>query len=278
MAIKHNFISLQQVEISNAEFKLLKDYIYKNIGISLSDQKVSLLRSRLNKRLYILGFKTFMEYYDYLRENKDEYTKFINAISTNVTYFFREESHWKFLAKKIKHITTKKQKLRIWSSACSSGEEPYSVAIFLHEYLKDIENFNIKILATDISHAAIQKAQQGVYLTEQITDVHKHHNLQKYFTKNSKEHSQIDQKIATMILFRTFNLVYGDYSIFKSKKFDIIFCRNVLIYFDDTTREKVVSNLVDQLCVGGYLLIGHSESLMENKHLKYVAPSIYQKK
>jgi len=268
----------EYIKISTKEFALLKKYIYDNIGISLSDQKVALLSARLNKRLFLLNFKTFMEYYEYLQNNTQEYTKFINAISTNVTYFFREDHHWKFLANNLDKLFKNQKKIRIWSSACSTGEEPYSMSIFLYEHLQNIEQFDIKILATDISHAAIAKAQKGIYLKEQIDDISSYYHLKKYFIPKEKDKLQIKQEIKQLVLFRTFNLVYGDYHIFKKTNFDIIFCRNVLIYFDEQTREKVTMNLVNQLRDGGYLFIGHSESLMSHKHLKYIAPSIYQKK
>jgi len=270
--------ALTQIDISIEEFNLFKEYIYDNIGISLSEQKITLLRTRLNKRLRELCFTSFTEYYEHIKITPDEHAVLISAISTNVTYFFREKSHWKFLDKNLDKIIKNTKKLRIWSSACSTGEEPYSIGMYLKEYFHSLLGYDIKILATDISHEAIGKAQKGQYIKEQIDDLPAHH-ISNNFTKNrDKSLFEINLELKKLVMFRTFNLVYGNYNIFKNSKFHIIFCRNVLIYFDEETKEKVANNLANQLEVGGYLFIGHSESLMAHKNLKYIAPSIYQKK
>jgi len=267
--------NIKQIKISQSEFELFKNYVYDNIGIALSDQKITLLRTRLNKRLNLLGFDTFTQYYNCLLTNEVERHKFISAISTNVTYFFREQNHWDFLLNNINKIFTN-NKIRIWSSACSTGEEPYSIAMFLHQYLENYNHFDIKILATDISKTAIQTAKDGLYSKEQVMDLKKHH-IDTHFTKIDNKY-KIDTKIQELIMFRIFNLVYGDYNLFKTTKLDVIFCRNVLIYFDEDTKNKVANNLAQQLKSGGYLFIGHSESLTNSKYLSYVAPSIYQRK
>ncbi len=269
---------LTQIDISVEEFNLFKEYIYDNIGISLSDQKITLLRTRLNKRLRELNFTNFTEYYEYVKITPTEHTALVSAISTNVTYFFREENHWKFLDKHLDSIIKDTKKLRIWSSACSTGEEPYTIGMYLKEYFNSLAGYDMKILATDISHEAIKKAQKAQYSNEQVYDLPNHHISNNFINIQDTNYHEVNTELKKLVMFRTFNLVYGNYNIFKKSKFNIIFCRNVLIYFDEETKEKVASNLANQLEVGGYLFIGHSESLMTHKNLKYIAPSIYQKK
>jgi chemotaxis protein methyltransferase CheR len=265
-------------ELSKSEFKLLKEFVYNRTGINLSDQKISLVKSRLNKRLRALNLKSFKAYYEFLLKNEDEYTDFVNAISTNVTSFFREERQWDFLSNVINSIKTQNNgKLRIWSSASSTGEEPYTIGMFLKETLKDFSQCDIKILATDISHDALTKAKKGIYNQKMIGNLKKHH-ISNNFTRIGKtDQYVINNELKNLVMFREFNLVYGDFSIFGRKEFDLIFCRNVMIYFDTQTKVNIVNNLVKQLKKGGYFFLGHSESLMNHPGLKYVMPSIYQK-
>ncbi|MGM0519901.1 MAG: CheR family methyltransferase [Campylobacterota bacterium] len=265
-------------ELSQRDFKLLKDYIYSKTGINLKEEKISLLKSRLNKRLRALNINSFKKYYDYLVDSEDEYTNFVNAVSTNVTSFFREEIQWNFLEKEIGNIIARTQgKLRIWSAASSTGEEAYSVGIFLKDNLKNLNNYDIKILATDISHDALTKAKLGIYQEKAIQNL-KRYQVSNNFSRIGKTNQYIINKdLKDLVMFREFNLVYGDYNIFGEKKFDIIFCRNVIIYFDNKTKIEIINNLIKKLKKGGYFFLGHSESLMSQKGLKYIMPSIYQK-
>lgn len=265
-------------EISDKEFNLLRNFVYKKTGINLNESKIGLLKTRLNKRLKTLNLKSFKEYYEFLLKNEEEYEDFVNAISTNVTSFFREARQWEFLKKEIHDIRAKNGgKLRIWSSASSTGEEPYTIGMFLKEELKDFETADIKILATDISHDALKKAIKGIYANKAIDGLQRNYLL-KNFTKVDKIGTyKINNDIKELVKFREFNLVYGNYSLFGDKKFDIIFCRNVMIYFDSETKTKIVKNLVNRLRRGGYLLLGHSESMMNTPGLEYVMPSIYRK-
>ena len=253
---------LIQISISQTEFSLFRDYIYQKSGILLNEQKKSLLRTRLTKRLRELKLDTFYEYYEYIMSNPQEEKKLIHAISTNVTYFFREQHHWEFLISLFQKFD-KTKPLKIWSSACSTGEEPYTIAMLLKEYLFS----DIKILATDISYEVIKQARDGIYSKETLKHVDKTY-LNKYFYKYNDQYC-IKDEIKQFIKFRVFNLVCGDYDIFKDIEFDIIFCRNVLIYFDDKTIEIVIKHLLQVLKVGGYLLIGHSENLMHHKQLQH---------
>lgn len=276
-------------EITHNEFKKISQYVYDQVGIHLADHKINLVRGRLSKRLRHFGFTTFSEYYDYLvaDDSGEELIMFTNEISTNVTSFFREPSQWDYLQKEIKNIALQKKekKLRIWSAACSSGQEPYTIAIFLLTNLKDPQNWDIKILATDISEDILRKAISGIYSLEDVKGLPKN-TLVKFFDKvqennrfGSSTAYRIKQYIKDMILFRKFNLVNSAYSIFKPNTFDMVFCRNVMIYFDKETKHNVVMNLLSTMKQNGHFFIGHSESLvtMNKGDIKLQSPSIYKK-
>lgn len=266
------------IKISNKEFSLLKNYIYDKTGINLSENKISLLKTRLNKRLKALNLNSFKEYYEFLIKNEEEYTDLVNAISTNVTSFFREPRQWEFLRREIHNIKARNNgKLRIWSSASSTGEEPYTIGMFLKDELKDFDNIDIKILATDISHDALKKAIKGVYSSKTIGGLQKHYIFKNFTRIGKTDEYKVNNDLKNLVTFREFNLVYGNYSIFKETKFDMIFCRNVMIYFDNETKLRIVENLTRRLKKGGYFFLGHSESLMNHTSLEYIMPSIYKK-
>ncbi len=280
-------MNMAAYEISKSEFKELSEFVYKEVGIHLAEHKIMLVRSRLSKRLRDLNLRSFKEYLDYLHKDAsgEEMIMLINEISTNVTSFFREQSQWDFLEKEVKEFeTAKKRTLRIWSAACSSGQEPYTIAIFLLSILKNPKEWDIKILATDISENILKKAIEGCYSSADIGALPKN-MLLKFFDKKSVSTKQgtemfyeIKPFVKSMITFRSFNLVYGDYAKIPPK-FDMIFCRNVMIYFDKETKEGVVRNLSSKILKDGYFFIGHSESLVTMKDgiLKLSKPSIYKK-
>lgn len=268
--------------LKKEEFLFLKDFIYQHIGISLSEQKIYLVQGRLNKRLKELRLNSFKEYCDLLRNDvaQKELSYLSTFISTNVTSFFREGSQWKFLEENLAKIThSKNKKLRIWSAASSTGEEPYSIMMFLYEHLNDVLHWDIKLLATDISTKVLKQAKEGKYKSKAYSQLEARYRA-KYFTKvqHSEDEYTIKEMIKKDIVFRIFNLVTGNYKIFTKKKFDIIFCRNVMIYFDKATQSELVKNFYDLLEPGGYLFIGSSEALTDlRKGFKLVSPSIYQK-
>lgn len=268
---------MEKISLSTREFKLFQSYIYENIGISLSPQKVSLVETRLSKRLKILNINSFKDYYQYLQENSDSELLFlIDAISTNVTSFFREPPQWEFLKNNLKSILSLKsqKRVRIWSAACSAGHEPYSIAIFLKEHIENFASWDIKILATDISPEILRKAQAGIYSEKDIASIPKIYKS-KYFHKFNQNY-KIDKSIRDMVLFRMFNLVYGDFKIFKSR-FDIIFCRNVMIYFNQDTQIELVSKFRKILDKKSLLFVGQSESLTKNSsEFKLLQASIYK--
>lgn len=271
------------LELKKREFDLFRELVYNRLGITLNDQKVSMMQSRLGKLVRDKGLKNYKELYEYFISHSGSVVdhELEDAITTNVTSFFREKEQWVYFKEYINKVLLKKdkKKLRIWSSASSSGEEPYSIAIFLHENIPDIETWDIKILATDISEEILKKAIAGVYLEKSMGGLPKN-IVQKYFTakKSIKEKEfVVNDSIKKMVMFRKFNLVYGNYGMFRNP-IDIIFCRNVMIYFDKSVQTQINIHLASLLQTSGLLFIGHSESIPPTvKNLKIVKSSIYTK-
>lgn len=264
---------MSQLEISQKEFQLFKSLVYQEFGISLSDKKITLVQSRLRKWVKNLGYSSYEELYQHFLDDPSELFLLADAITTNVTSFFREASQWEYLKGYIP--TCKSKKLRIWSSACSSGQEPYTVAIFLLEHIKDFKAWDIKILATDLSEDILKKAMKGEYIQKDMEGLTKS-QINKYFNKTATGFA-IKRELRDMVVFKSFNLVTGNYGMFKNK-FDLIFCRNVMIYFDKKTQNDVIANLTSLINIGSLLLIGHSEAITNKEQtVKLVASSIYKK-
>lgn len=271
-----------EIPLKPEEFALFRSYIYEKVGISLSDQKTTLVKGRLNKRLHHLGLQSFKEYYDYLVSDNsgDELTFFVNAISTNVTSFFRETTQWSWLEGYLPELIASKKdkKIRIWSAGCSSGEEPYTILMFLQTHLPDFESWDIKILATDISSKVLSHAIAGEYDAKNIEQLSKN-VVTRAFDKLHVE-GQIKYKVRPFlkekVLFRKYNLITDPF--FFKNRFDMIFCRNVMIYFDDINRQQLVSRFAQLLPKGSPLFLGSSESLTTHKDtLKLLGSSIYKK-
>ncbi|BCA54756.1 Chemotaxis protein methyltransferase CheR [Nitrospira sp. KM1] len=266
--------------ISTEEFERFRRLIYDESGISLGEQKRSLLASRLSKRLRDLGFATFSEYYNRLMEDpaSDEFTRMLDLISTNKTDFFREPKHFEFLRDRILPELAKAKQIRIWSSACSSGEEPYTIAMTLYDSVQNPSEWDFKILASDLSTRVLARAASGVYDEERVRDVPPE-VVKRHFLRgrgSSVGNIKIKPHLGQIIRFRRLNLMDDHYPI--KSPLDLIFCRNVMIYFDRPTQERLVNKFHRYLKPGGYLFIGHSESLQWVKHpFKALAPTIYQK-
>lgn len=271
------------MELNDKEFDFFSSLIYQKSGIFLRENKKSLLRSRLAKRMRTLKINSYQDYYDYVENDtkNEEIVYLLDAISTNVTSFFREINHFKLLKDKIiPEIVNKKEGyINIWSSACSTGEEPYTIAITIQDLLPDYKKYNIKILATDISKTVLEKAEAGIYPAEKTKKEVNQMILQKYFIKTKSEKGPayaVKQQLKDIIRFRMFNLNSNDWPF--QKKFDIIFCRNVMIYFNKETQTTLVNKFSHYLKKGGYLLVGHSESLTGIKHdLNYYQATVYKK-
>jgi chemotaxis protein methyltransferase CheR len=267
--------------ISDLEFKKLSEYIENHYGIHLKKEKKTLVAGRLHNVLAELNFNNFSEYYDYLLADKTKKasTDLLNKITTNHTFFMREFDHFKFLQCQIlPNLKTAIQDkdLRIWSAGCSTGEEPFTLSMIVDDFFGDEKVlWDTKILATDISERVLDKAKLGIYTDDQLESLPKIWRM-KYFKKIGGEKNQIIDRIRNEIIFRKFNLMDRNFP-FK-KKFHVIYCRNVMIYFDTITKNELVNRFYNYLEPGGYLFIGHSESLnREATKFKYVMPAVYRK-
>lgn len=270
--------------LSDREFKLISKLVYDNFGINLTDQKRTLIIERLQKTLRNGQFNSYKDFYQHVISDKTgkELLGLVDRLSTNHTYFFREKEHLDFLINDVlpclleQRKNNKEKKLRIWSAGCSSGEEAYSIAIILKEFFKNqLDKWDIGILATDIATSVLEKALAGVYAQTQLEYMPP--ALRKRYFKNEHGNAVINNEIKNMVLFRRLNLMNSQYP-FKGM-FDVVFCRNVMIYFDKDTRDNLVAKFYRYIEKDGHLFIGHSESLSrENRYFEYIRPAIYRKK
>jgi len=269
------------IAITNIEFKQFASYIKLHYGIYLKEEKQALVTGRLQNILVQNSFNSFSEYFDYIISDKTgaAATEMINKITTNHTFFMREVDHFIFFRDKVlpylkEDISSKD--LRIWSAGCSSGEEPYTLAMIIDEFLgKEKALWNTKVLATDISSNVLDIAFRGIYNNDNLATLPPYWKL-NYFDKIDENKSAVKNKIKNETIYRKFNLMDEKFP-FK-QKFHIIFCRNVMIYFDAQTRHELVEKFYDSIEHGGYLFIGHSESLnREETRFKYVMPAVYRK-
>ncbi len=267
--------------LTDTEFQLFADYLYEYAGIKLTLQKKNLLITRLSQVIEKQGYPSFKAYFEHMKSDKTGKTlsEFINKISTNHTYFYREEDHFTYLEKTVlPEIIGKygKQKdLRMWSAGCSNGSEPYTLTMLLNDYFEqDMKQWDTKILATDISEKVLNMAVKGIYKYNDIDRIPPLWKI-KYFKKINQEDFQVNEDIRNNVIFRRLNLL----SEFPFKKpFHIIFCRNVMIYFDEPTKQRIISKFHDLLVPGGYLFIGHSETIDRSaSDFVYVRPSVYRR-
>ena len=276
--------SLEFVEVTDEEFILIRDLIYKNIGINLTEEKRSLVNGRLQKILRKLNFKTFKEYYQFLINDKsgEALSELANVISTNHTFFGREIDHFEYFVDIVlPEIEARAKKtnnfdIRVWSAGCSSGEEPYTLVMLMMEYFgKEYNKWKVGVLATDISLTVLERAKKGIYPDERVQplpDIFK----KKYFKHLPTGEWEVIDALKREVTFRRFNLMNEKFP-FKSP-FDVIFCRNVMIYFDEPTRERLVDKFYQFTAPNGYLFIGHSETLNRTKtKYVYLKPAVYKK-
>jgi chemotaxis protein methyltransferase CheR len=272
-------------DLSDADFERFRRIIHDTAGISLSEGKKELLRARLGKIMRRRGIPSFREYLKLVEGDDDgsELTILLDAISTNVTSFFRESDHFRFLETVvlpplIAGRNDGVRKIRIWCAGCSTGEEPYTLAITLRETLPVPERWDAKILSTDISTRVLQVARNGIYGEEKIKTIPSP-VMNRYFTaaevRGEAGFYRVRPSLRSMVSFHRLNL--HDSYPFKGP-FDAIFCRNVMIYFDRPTQEALVNRFHKYLSEDGYLFIGHSESLNGVSHpFNYIRPAIYRK-
>lgn len=274
-------IPMRPVRDETADLEFIINLVYERSRIRLHDGKEQLIRARLGKRMRTLGFDDLSSYCDHLKRGAgdDEITHVVDALSTNFTNFLREKEHFDFMISTSLPATLPRGQKRfmVWSSACSTGEEPYSIAFFLAHHYPLSQGWDWKILATDISTKALGKATEAIYPAERLNALPQEWQ-RAYFQKGFGKwdgHFRIKEEIRSRIEFRHLNLL-GEYPF--SDTFQLVFCRNVMIYFDRKTQEELVRKLARLLVPKGHVLIGHSESLTGlNTGLKCLRPSIYQK-
>ena len=266
--------------ITRTEYDRIRTLLYDESGISLGDNKQSLVISRLSKRLRSLDLESFEAYYEFVTgdESGAEFTRMLDLLSTHKTDFFREPKHFEFLREQILPSLERKKRVRIWSSACSTGEEPYTIAITLREGVKNPAQWDFGILASDISTRVLAHAAAGLYAQDRISTVPSD-VVHRHFLKGTGSNAglvKIKPHLSDMITFRHLNLMSDKFPI--KSQLDLIFCRNVMIYFDRPTQERLVGKFFKYLKPGGHLFIGHSESLQWLKHdFISIAPTIYRK-
>jgi chemotaxis protein methyltransferase CheR len=275
------------VLMSDKDFMRLSESIRSSCGIKLPPAKKTMLEGRLRKRLRALCIESFESYCEFLfspEGARSEYIHMIDAVTTNKTDFFREPDHFDYLFERALpelvplHGVGARKKLNVWSAACSTGEEPYTLAMVLSEFAQSCPGFNFSILATDISTAALEKARSGIYEHDRVIPVPV--MLRKKYLLKSKEKDRglvrIAPELRNSVRFERLNFLEEEYGI--DEPMAIVFCRNVLIYFDRPTQEKLVSRLSRHLMPGGYLFVGHSESLHGmDLPLVQTATTIYRK-
>lgn len=266
------------MKITDSEFKRLVDFIHKNYGINLSKKRV-LVEGRLSNIIKEKGFSNFTDYLNSVFADKSgkEVVTLINKLTTNHTYFMRESQHFDFLKTvvlpKIER-TVKDRDVRIWCAAASSGQEPYTIAMTIDDYFKDRrKGWDLRILATDIDTNVLQKAKNAVYPAESLENLPAGWK-ERYFVKNDADTYRVIDRIKNEVIFKQFNLM--DRIVYK-KPYDVIFCRNVMIYFDNETKANLIERFYDVSKNGAYLFVGLAESVPKTSRYKFVRPAIYQK-
>ncbi len=272
------------MNISDAEFKLFRDLIYRHFGINLTEEKRSLLVRRLQQLLRKNRLSSFGEYYEYLKKHPSDenFTELVNRITTNYTFFNREPDHFTFFVERcLPEIRSRlsalgSRDLRVWCAASSTGEEPYMLVMLMMEFFKgEYPMWDAGLLATDLSRQALTTAMAGRYRAEQVELMPKSFLL-NYFVKISEDLYEVNPRVKREVTYRRFNLINQAYPF--RKPFDVIFCRNVMIYFDEQTKAQVADQLFNSLRPGGYLFIGHSETLTRiNSRFHYVKPAVYRR-
>ncbi|WP_434479703.1 CheR family methyltransferase [Gemmatimonas sp.] len=267
-----------ECELTAAQFARIAHVLHEHAGIRMREGKEGLVRARLTKRLRKLGLNDFDSYLDYVEREpgRQEFAEMIDALTTNKTSFLREATHFDFLRDSV--FPTLSGPVRIWSAGCSSGEEPYTLAMLCHEAFPDIATRDVRILATDISHRVLAQAKAGVYPAENMSDIPAPW-IQKYWARKQDAGGRAvfdaEKNLRRHVTFAKLNLMERWP---MQGPFDAILCRNVMIYFDKATQQQLVERYWGLLRPGGHLFVGHSESLTGLAHkFRYVQPAVYVK-
>lgn len=263
--------------ISDSDFRRLASFVQTSYGIDLS-QKRQLITGRLSVTIKQLGYKNFSDFVDHLLKTRDEkeVTLLLNKLTTNYTFFMREQDHLDYfrdhIIPEIVRRHERDKSLAIWSAGCSSGEEPYNISMYLFDYLgSQASQWDTRILATDISAQALNTARQGIY---ELPDTIPAEWKRKYFIDQKDGRHAVVPALKNNVIFQPFNLMEP---IRFRRKFDVIFCRNVMIYFDQPTKDALVQRFYDATNPGGYLLISYSENLSPGTPYRRLAPATFQK-
>jgi chemotaxis protein methyltransferase CheR len=271
----------REFAFSDTDFRSLAQFAHEQAGIALADNKRNLVYGRLSRRLRALGLQSFRQYREHLASEPSELEAFINAISTNLTKFFRETHHFDHLrthvAVPFQQAAKGKtgQRLRVWSAGCSTGEEPYTIGVVLRREIRDAERHDVRILATDIDTEVIGKGARGKYQLSSIDEVPK--TYREFFqpAEGDSQNVIVDEDVRNLVVFRRLNLM--EPWPFTGN-FDAIFCRNVMIYFDGPTKAALIERFTQKLKPNGWLYIGHSESLIgSHPGLKLMGRTIYRR-
>lgn len=257
-------MSGHEFDFNDQDFARVKSMVHDFAGIDLNESKKSLVYNRLSKRIRVLGKSSFKSYLDYVaKQGDDEFVHLINAITTNLTFFFRELHHFEYLANtvipKLIKNNAQTKRIRIWSAGCSTGEEPYSLAIVLKETVP--ADWDVRVIATDLDTNVIETGRAGVYKKDRLKGISEERK-KRWFLKGSGSMQgwvRTKPELQEMIEFGQVNLM-NEWPTIK-ERLDVIFCRNVVIYFDKPTQSKLFDRFADQLVAGGHLFVGHSESL-----------------
>lgn len=265
-ALDVNSLRLREFAFGEEDFQALRVLVKSLTGIHLSEQKRELVYGRLTRRLRALQLRSFAEYRDRLKSDGQEVAELCNAITTNLTSFFREPHHFNYLRDQVLAPLASGRRngrrLRIWSAGCSSGEEPYSIAMTVLETLPDPGRWDVRILATDLDSEVLQRAQRGVYPAERMGNLTPQ-RLQRFFTQRQEAgglYRQIVPEVAALVTFKQLNLIHA---LPMRGPLDVIFCRNVVIYFDKETQRELFSRIARLQRPGDLLFLGHSESLFK---------------
>ena len=272
---------LPTIKMTDQDFLKFSSFIYTNYGIKMNQTKKIMLESRLQKRLYALKIDSFKTYFELISstQGQNELLEMIDLVSTNKTDFFREHSHFDYLSHNILPLFIAKKAIRIWSAGCSSGEEPYTIAMVLSEFILKNGFIDYHVTATDISISMLQKGIDAIYGLDRVVGIPLELRM-KYFLKSKnilKPTVRMTPEIRRKVTFQRLNFMDENYTEVTGS-FDIIFCRNTIIYFDRKTQEQVINRLCRKLQKGGILFLGHSESINDLKvPLEQIRPTIFRK-
>ncbi|MGA7155365.1 MAG: protein-glutamate O-methyltransferase [Acidobacteriaceae bacterium] len=276
---------MQEEILSNANFRKLRSLVYQESGICLNDDKKTMLELRVKRRLRGLNLNSTSEYCDYLfgeGGKAGELVHFLDVVTTNKTDFFRERRHFEFLAEtvlpELEARWHDRREVVVWSAGCSTGEEPYTLAMVMSEFAEKHPGFRFRVLGTDLSTEVLAKAEQGIYSAEVIHPIPQPLRT-KYLMRGRENHSSLVRIVPELrrhVQFRRLNFMAEHYGI--AEKVDAVFCRNVIIYFDRSTQEQILQKITRHVTPGGYAFVGHSETLHGmNVPLQPIAPALYRR-